>query len=146
LVVSALGSGGLGSARKPTTLYSRSTRLFRSAMRECGIKRLIVLSSGGVEEEKDAPWIYTAIIRRLLMNTYLDMLRMETILEESPDLEWTSVRLPQLVKTNSKKYLVGEYPLPKNSYKINYTDVGDFVANEVANANFVRKFASIGYP
>ncbi|MEM8799505.1 MAG: NAD(P)H-binding protein, partial [Pseudomonadota bacterium] len=79
-VVSALGHGGLKASARFTTLYSDSTRRFRAAMRATGVKRLIVLSSGGVVEDAAAPGFYTKLLRRYLINTYVDMARMETIL------------------------------------------------------------------
>ena len=35
------------------------------------------------------------------MNSYIDMARMETVLEESDDLDWTSVRLTYLLEGKS---------------------------------------------
>lgn len=62
VVVSALGHGSVKAASKFTTLYSDSARMFRAAMRKVGVKRLIVLSSGGVVEDKAAPGFYTDVI------------------------------------------------------------------------------------
>lgn len=146
VVISALGSGGLKQERQTTELYSQATCAIRTAMRECSVKRIIVLSSGGVEEEDKAPWFYNNIIRRYIMNTYLDMTRMETILEESDDLEWTAVRITYLLKGPSKPYLVENRTLGKGSFKIHYVDVADFVAKEVDERNWIRKMPVIGYP
>jgi putative NADH-flavin reductase len=150
-VVSAIGSGKLRAARDPTTLYRDGTRAIRKAMRECGIKRLIVLSSSGVDEEYNHyPWVYTNIVRRYIMNTYIDMARMETVLEESDDLDWTSVRLSYLLQGESKPEWVvadrGFGDRKPTSGKIHFVDVGKFVAKEIEENNWIKKMPVISYP
>lgn len=145
-VVSALGTGGLRSARQRTTLYSDSMKQIRQAMRRVGIKRVIALSSSGVDEEDNAPSFYNLIIRRYIMNTYIDMARMETILAESEDLEWTSVRLSYLVNCGSKQYAVRDRELGEGTFKIGYRDAADFVATEVEQGQWIRKLPALAYP
>eukprot|EP00177_Eucheuma_denticulatum_P007991 GFKZ01014553.1.p1 GENE.GFKZ01014553.1~~GFKZ01014553.1.p1 ORF type:complete len:211 (-),score=23.09 GFKZ01014553.1:311-943(-) len=145
-VISALGTGGLRSARQRTTLYSDAVRVLRRVMRQVGIKRIIVLSSSGVDEESNAPAFYNGIIRRYIMNTYIDMAKMETILEESEDLEWTSVRLSYLVNCESRPYIVRDRELGEGSFKIGYFDAADFVANEVEQGKWIRKMPALAYP
>ncbi len=146
VVVSAVGTGGLSAARKPTTLYSTGTRALRSAMRKEGVKRIIVLSSGGVEEEAGAPWFYNNILRRYVMNTYLDMARMEAILEESAEeIEFTSVRLTYLGNWGSKQYIVGDRTLGKGAFKISYEDAGMFVAKEIEERKWINGFPVPSY-
>ena len=146
VIISALGTGGLKAARQATTLYKDATRAIRSAMRICNVKRIIVLSSGGVDEEAAAPWFYNNLIRRYLMNTYIDMGRMETILEESNDLEWTSVRLTYLLNGPSKEYLVQDRTLDRGNFKIHFVDVGKFVAQEIEERKWIGKMPVLGYP
>ncbi|KAI0561414.1 glycerol-3-phosphate dehydrogenase [Gracilaria domingensis] len=145
-VISALGTGALRSARKRTSLYSDAVRAVRGAMRQLGMKRIIVLSSSGVDEEDKAPAFYNSIIRRYLMNTYIDMARMETILSESDDLEWTSVRLSYLVDCERKPYIVRDKMLNEGNFKIGFKDAADFVANEVVEDRWVRKMPALAYP
>ncbi|KAG7337945.1 NmrA family protein [Nitzschia inconspicua] len=85
-VVSALGSGTLRMAAQPTTLYSQGTRTIRQDMRQLGIQRLIVLSSGGVEYDPNYKWIFLVCLRRYLINTYSDVALMDGALEEVTDL------------------------------------------------------------
>jgi putative NADH-flavin reductase len=150
-VISAIGTGKFRAAREATTLYRDATRAIRKAMRECGIKRVIVLSSGGVDEEyHQLPWIYSNIIRRYIMNTYIDMARMETVLEESDDLDWTSVRLTYLLEGKSQPDLAvadrGFGDRKRPSGKIHFVDVGKFVAKEVEENKWVKKMPVISYP
>lgn len=145
VVVSTLGHGGLGASMKFTTLYSDATRNIRAAMRSAGVKRIIVLSSGGVVDNAKAPGFYTKIIRRLLINTYTDMARMETILEESPDLEWTSVRLTFLRKGPSKPFLAQEGTLDRGNFQIHFTDAARFIVDELSAREWINAHPVLGY-
>lgn len=146
-VISALGSGGgLKEARKKTTVYSDSIRVLRAAMRQCNVTRIIVLSSSGVEDEEAAPKFYSLLIRRYLINTYLDMVKMETILEESEDLDWTCVRLTYLIPGENKEYIVENKILDKGNFKISFADSGDFVAREVSEDKWIKKYPTLSYP
>jgi len=147
-VVSAIGSGKLKAARNPTTVYRDATRAIRSAMRQHKIKRLVVLSSGGVDEDEHGPWLYNNVFRRYIMNTYVDMARMETVLEESSDdLDWTSVRLTYLCEGESKPYIVEDRMIGMPcSFTIHFCDVGKFVAQELEENKWVHKMPVVAYP
>jgi putative NADH-flavin reductase len=145
VVVSCLGHGGLKDSAKPTTLYSDSTRALRAAMRETGTRRIFVLSSGGTVQDDAAPWFYTKLLRRYLINNYLDAARMETVLEESPDIEWTVVRLTYLVKGASKELRVHDGRVGGGNFKIHPVDVGNFIADEIAKREWIAKHPVLGY-
>lgn len=144
-VVSALGHGGLGASMKFTTLYSDATRNTRKAMRQTGVKRIMVLSSGGTVDNPKAPGFYTKLLRRLLINTYTDMARMETILEESGDLDWTIVRLTYLLKGPSKPFLAEEGMLSRGNFKIHTTDAARFIVAELTARIWIKARPVLGY-
>lgn len=146
VVVSALGHGGLKASSKFTTLYSDSTRAFRQAMRATGVKRILVLSSGGVVEDAAAPGFYTKLLRRYLINTYVDMARMETILEESADLEWTCVRLTFLRKGPTKRFLVKDRQIGEGTFQIHFVDAAKFIVDEISARSWVNAHPVLGYP
>ena len=145
VIISALGHGGLRASAKFTTLYSDATRAIRAAMRKVGVERIIVLSSGGVVEDAAAPGFYLKLLRRYLVNTYIDMARMETLLEESEDIRWTSVRLTYLLEGASKPFLVNEGTLGKGNFKIHVTDAARFIVEELKAEKWVNKHPVIGY-
>lgn len=145
VVVSALGHGGLADSMRFTTLYSSATRSVINAMRQTGVKRLFVLSSGGVVDNPNAPGFYREIIRRLLINNYIDMARMEAIIEETADLEWTIVRLTYLRKGPSKEFLVEEGMLSRGNFQIHYTDAARFIVGELTARDWVRARPVLGY-
>ena len=104
------------------------------------------------EEYSQYPWIYTNVLRRYIMNTYIDMARMETVLEETDDLDWTSVRLTYLLEGPSKfdELVVadrgfGEDRTPPTSGKIHFVDVGKFVAQELEEKKWIKKMPVVAY-
>lgn len=144
-VVSALGHGGLKDAVKPTTLYSDGVRAIRDAMWTSEVRRLVALSSGGVVQDDNAPWFYTALLRRYLVNTHLDMARMETVLEEDGSLDWTAVRLTYLLKGASKPILVEEGKIGRGNFKIHSQDAAAFILECVTQGKWIGGHPVIGY-
>jgi hypothetical protein len=110
------------------------------------VPRIIVLSSGGVVEDMKAPKFYRALIRPYLLNTYTDMCRMETILEESPDIEWTCVRLTYLLKGKSREYIAKEGMIGTGNFKIHYVDAAKFIVKELEAREWINKHPVLGYP
>jgi putative NADH-flavin reductase len=94
-VLSALGSRG----RRPTTVYSDGTRRIAEAMSRQGVRRLLVISSDGIEVPKELPWpqrvVMSQVIKRLYRHQYADMTEMEAYLAGVP-LDWTVIRAPRL--------------------------------------------------
>lgn len=110
-VLSALGV----NHRKPTTVYSEGTDNIAKAMQQAGVRRLISLSSAGLEVPGDTPWMVRQtiklVIQPMFKHAYEDMTRMEENLRHS-DLDWTVIRPPRL--TNGQK--TGEYRTAINKH------------------------------
>ncbi|MCA9110710.1 MAG: SDR family oxidoreductase [Planctomycetaceae bacterium] len=144
-VISALGSGNPRQAAKPTSLYSNAARTMTDAMRG-QTRRLLVLSSGAVDDSGQGPWIYQCFFRPYMMNTYIDMARMETILEERSDhIDWTSVRPTYLLNGPSKPYKVFDRFLECSGYKINRIDVATFCIDQLQETRWIHKMPVLAY-
>lgn len=144
-MISALGLGGLKASAQPTTLYSDSTRALLVALRELEIRRFLVISSGGVEYDEAAPWFYRALIRPYLINNYLDMVKMETILEHTEDLDWTSVRPTYLKEGPSQPYRVRNRKVQGGSFTIHRVDLADFVVNQAEKCDWIKQYPTLSY-
>lgn len=97
-VVSIVGAASLMEARKVTDLYSVSTKNLIAAVEESGCRRLIVVSSSGVEPQAADNWFYVHVLKRFFLNPmYEDMVRMEALLAACR-LDYTIVRPPYLTK------------------------------------------------
>lgn len=96
VVVSVVGISGLLAAREPAGLYSVGTSNLVAAMGVAGVRRLVVVSSSGVEESPADGWFYRQVLTRFfLAPLYEDMREMERLVRGS-DLDWTIVRPPRL--------------------------------------------------
>jgi putative NADH-flavin reductase len=95
-VLSALGTRDRG----PTTVYSLGARRIVEAMQFAGVRRLVCISSEGIEIPDGTPLVQRLVIRhvvqRLYKNAYADMRAMEAFLETSSAINWTIVRAPML--------------------------------------------------
>lgn len=110
-VLSALGV----NHRKPTTVYSEGTENIAKAMQEAGVRRLVCLSSAGLEIPEDTPWMMRQTIKLVIQPmfkfAYEDMAQMEKKVRGS-GLDWTIVRPPRL--TNGPK--TGMYRMAMNRH------------------------------
>jgi len=130
-VLSALGV----NHRKPTTVYSEGIGNIATAMRQAEIRRLICLSSAGLDIPQDTPWMVRLttklVIQPMFKNAYEDMARMEGKLRRS-GLDWTVVRPPRL--TNGAKkgtYLIAmNQHLPK-AQSISRADLAGYMIHSI---------------
>ncbi len=93
-VVSALG----GRDRRPTTVCTDGARAAVAAMRDAGVRRLLVVSAAGLPgdgEDLLTRLVVKPIISRVFRHPYADMAGMERLVRES-GLEWTIVRPARL--------------------------------------------------
>ena len=106
-VVNIVGASNLSEARRVTDLYSESTRNLIAALEHHNIKRLISISSSGVEPQENDNWFYVHILKRFFLQPmYDDMLRMEALHRDSA-LDYTLVRPPYLTKgPPTRKYRI----------------------------------------
>jgi len=148
VVVSAIGKGGLKASMEPTTLYSEAARSITQAMMEEKVRRLFVVSSGGVEFDPESPWFYRKLLRPMLINNYLDMMKMETIIEETDRcLDWTIVRPTYLLDGPSKReVLVRDRAVKGGSFKIHRIDVAKFIVSELSVGQWIHRYPTLSYP
>src|ERR1035437_3490996 len=94
-VLSALGS----RERRPTTVYSSGVQRIAKAMQDQGVRRLLCISSDGIDVPAGLPWpqrvVLCQIIQRIYRHQYAHMVRMESCLRSS-SLDWTVIRAPRL--------------------------------------------------
>ncbi len=146
IVICTIGSGSLSKAMKPINVYSNAARSISEAMKRLEVHRLIMISSGGVEYDAKAPWYYRYLLRPMLINTYMDMMKMETIIEEQNDtIHWTIVRPTYLSDGPSKDYLVKNRKVEEGNFKIFRVDLATFIVNESQQHNWVHMYPTLGY-
>lgn len=141
-VLSALGPPGVG----PTTIVADAARATVAAMREAGVRRLLVVGVAVLFEDAG---LFGAILRRsLLRNVAKDSAEMESIVTAS-SLDWTIARPPRL--TNGPltgRYSVADGRLPPGAgggAKISRADVAHFLLDEVARGEHLRRVVGLAY-
>ncbi|MEI6046043.1 MAG: SDR family oxidoreductase [Chloroflexota bacterium] len=145
-VLSALGAPI--SLSKPVTLYSRGTQNIIMAMYQQGVKRLVGISSIGIDLQTD-PNI-PAVLQRVVMplifrNTATDMRLMEERITHS-EMEWTIVRAPRLsTELPTGRYRVAEGISLHKGFKISRADLADFMVKQLSDEQYLRKRVSIAY-
>jgi putative NADH-flavin reductase len=146
IIVSILGNG---SSNKPTTIYSVGGQNILSAMRNAGIKKLITLTSGGVQ--KDDPGIQNSFFYKYfglwyLRHIYSDMAAWEKILDQAKDIDWICIR-PTYLRNGelTKKYRVNKTYSPEKGWKISRADLADFITKQVSSNEFVHQKPVIAY-
>ena len=88
-VISIVSSQGIGT----TTVMSDVVTAELAAMREAGVRRIVVVSVSAIEGSR--PWILINLVRWILRKPYADFARMERLVRSS-GLDWTIVRPPRL--------------------------------------------------
>lgn len=134
-VVMVIGASGLLEARKVTDLFSVTTENLLAAMRANSLDRLIAVSSSGVEPQENDNWFYVHILKRFfLANMYVDMRRMEVMIENS-NTRYTIVRPPYLTDgAPTGKYRISKHRNFTDDKTLRRGDLAHFLFQAVENA------------
>jgi putative NADH-flavin reductase len=131
-VVDTLGPPRTG----PTTVRTDAASVIIAAMREAGVRRLVVVSAAGAHTEGDGPFIRFAVkpvLGYILRHAFADMRAMEAIVRAS-GLDWTIVLPPQLTdgpRTGKVRRQVGGNV--RGSYRIARADLAAAVLQAVTD-------------
>jgi len=144
-VISALGV----NHRRPTTVYSEGTGNIVQAMRGAGVRRLIGLSSAGLEIPDDTPWMMRQTIRLVIQpmykHAYEDMKRMEEKLRKS-GLDWTVIRPPRL--TNGPRtgvYRTALHLHLAQASGVSRADLADYMLRSLQDSSSYQAIVEISY-
>ncbi len=138
-VVATFGVAGLRNAMRATDLYSAGITNVLAAMNECGVRRLIMVSSSAVVYDPSAPFVWNRILRPMCWRMYTDMSNMELLIAES-DLDWTIARPPQLVDGPARGDLkIAAGTIPRGASKVRREDLAQFLLDELEQGKFVRQ-------
>jgi putative NADH-flavin reductase len=131
-VVDALGAGGTG----PTTVRVDAARVITAAMRDAGVRRLVVVSAAGAHTTGDGPlvrFVVKPVLGYVLRHPFADMRAMEEVVRAS-GLDWTIVLPPQLTdgpRTGAVRRRVGANV--RGSYRIARADLAAAVLDAVTD-------------
>lgn len=140
-VIVTLGGGSKGGIRSP------GTAAVIEAMRQTGVRRLVVQSTLGAGDSADQLtffWKYL-MFGALLRRAYADHQEQERITQAS-DLDWTIVRPAAFVDgPRTGDHLVGFAADTRTTLKIARADVADFLLRQLTDDRWVRRTPGIAY-
>ncbi len=133
----------------PAWLQTNGTKHIVSAMEQCGVKKIISLSGGGLPyPEKDAPKFMDRLIRTVMKiavpKILNDAIEHHKVMANST-LKWVIVRAPRL--TNDRKrgaYRVGWVGV-NASTQIARADLADFILQQVEDDTYMHQMPFVSY-
>lgn len=136
--------------RAPTTLYSQGTANLVAAMRDAGVRRLIVLSAIGVQPGPDLPFplnlVFSQVVGRVFRESYADGARMETLLQRERGVDWTIIRAPMLNDRPPRGVLrstVGQRL--RHCVRISRADLARFMLDQVGERATLHNWVEVAW-
>jgi len=140
-VIQALGvAPSFRRTWRPVTLFSRSTDILLSAMRDSGVQRLLAVTGFGAGDSRNSlSPCQRAPFELLLGRAYADKDRQERLIRSSA-LDWTIVRPAILSNLAGRgRYEVLSQPADWRPGLISREDVAGFLIGEIAERRFLHQ-------
>ena len=142
VVFSALGGDGLG----PTTVYSHGMANIIAAMRKTDAKRLLAITSAGVEDDPNMNFFARRIVMPFVLKKPLADMRVMEREIQATDFAWTIVRPGRLTDgPRTGLYRANDRFVPEGGREISRADVADFMHRVIADERTIRKIAALTY-
>jgi len=142
VVFSALGGDGLGR----TTVYSRGMANIIAAMRKTDAKRLLAITSAGVEDDPNMNFFARRIVMPFVLKKPLADMRVMEREIQATDFAWTIVRPGRLTDgPRTGLYRANDRFVPEGGREISRADVADFMHRVIADERTIRKIAALTY-
>ena len=144
-VIICASPGSLGTIKEQPDYFSRGTKYCIDAMREHGVKRLVVLSAHGVGDSKPVQsWFQrTFLIERLLKGFFRDHDVQERLTQES-GLDFVIARPTRLTNGKAKGKYVRTTELVPVPQSISRADVADFLVEACEVPTWVGHAVQLG--
>jgi putative NADH-flavin reductase len=142
-VIYALGAGNV----RHTTLFSDSTRVLLTAMKQHGVRRLICVTGVGAGETKGhGGFLYDRVLYPLFTKgIYADKNKQESLIRES-QTDWTIVRPAPFRKDKPPGPLRAVTDVDDVTLrKISRLEVAQFLVDELEQNRYVRQSVFIGH-
>jgi putative NADH-flavin reductase len=146
VIISLVGIAGILQARKPNALYERTAKSLIRLATENHIKRLIVVTSGGVVEAPNEPWFFKYLLKPIFLNKmYADMKVMEDMVLKS-NLDFTIVRPPFLTKGKlTKQYRTILDKWFDDDKDLSRADLAHYLLNCLSDSTISKRIVGISY-
>jgi putative NADH-flavin reductase len=146
LNVSRVSDSPWAKLRAPKDVISHSVQNALEAIRENGVKRIIVMSTLGAGDS----WTRTPFVVKLVVNfsnlkyAFRDHSRQEELLAKS-DRDWTVIRIPMLTDEEGENAVIAKKPneSTKINRKINRESVARFILNILKDDNYYKTIVAV---
>lgn len=145
VVLSALGLPGLRASLRPMDFYRSSAEAITAAMRRCGVRRFVGITSEGVADSRTTPLLYRWVLKPILRHKYEDMGRMEEAIRAS-GLDWVIVRPSGLTDgPHTGRYRIGERGSLPHAARISRADVADCMVRMATADEYLKSTIAVSY-
>jgi putative NADH-flavin reductase len=149
VVLSAVGAH---SPLRNENVLPRVVPFIVDAMRQTGVRRIIVLGSAGAlpdSLDKQPAW-RRWIVQNVVYRTFLKWPVAEQISQyatlSASNLDWTMVMPPMLTNDTARgHYRIDGEALPPNGMKISRADVADFMMRQINNPQWIKRGVYISW-
>jgi putative NADH-flavin reductase len=141
-VFMSLGLSAAGSATEAVTVCTVGARHVVAAMDRHGVRRLVAMSTHGVNESNDGS-PYVRSLWQAMGERLKDKETMEPVIRASPT-DWTIVRAPRISEQPPLgDYRVGEQMRIEPEYTVSRVSVASFVLSEISTPTHLRQALTI---
>jgi uncharacterized protein YbjT (DUF2867 family) len=135
----------LSDFKRNLNYFSLGTRYVIEAMRESGVRRLVVLSALGTGESRRLMGFVTErlVVSWLLRRPFEDHERQEKLVMES-GLDWTIARPGRLTDGPGRRQYEAKTEIEKVPASISRADVADFMINAVEEDTWLGQAVQLG--
>ncbi len=127
------------TALDPPPLYTGSVSAYLAAMRETGVRRLVVVSASFVATRDRGPLLFRVAATAALESIFTQMGEMEQALRAS-DLDWTAVRPGWLMEgERTGDYVVTPEVIAEGLIRTRHADLADFMLGCVESGEWIRR-------
>jgi putative NADH-flavin reductase len=142
-VVSALGVKTSKALHDPDIAISTATGNIIKSMQQHHVRRLLFVSSFGVDEDVFLP--EKLLLHTWLKNLFKDIPAQEALIHQS-NLDWTIVRPARLTSgPRTGKYKAGEHIRINPFSHISRSDVADYIIRSLPNPATIRQTPTLSY-
>jgi putative NADH-flavin reductase len=142
VVLSALGARSLGNEG----VLERAVPLIIAAMQAQGPRRIVTLGSAGAldnsldKQSAFRRFVVEKIVYKTILKWPVASQRAQWAALSASELDWTMVMPPMLTNGRpTERYRVDGEALPRNGSKVSRADVADFMMQQIASREWVRR-------
>jgi putative NADH-flavin reductase len=132
-----------GAARTPDAVRSEGTRLVIAAMKQHGVRRLVVQTTYGVGETRDKLGFMDSLFFKLLLKPQIVDSELQTADVVASGLDWVLAQPVHLTNDAADPAPFLSTEGETGAMKVSRASVGRFLADAVQDARYVRKSVAI---